>query len=305
MSPDWCKHSIERNLNRRTTKFLIAMDQTKKHVFGWLLATRPKCSKHKYGKFYELKVACVNPAIKDNNAFRYLMSYFLLDVKVNHPKYDVILQVLNNNYIHGDTFGSKSIDSKEYKQYKHDARMCEIATDTGTVGAVGAVGAVDAIGAVGAVGAVGAWLGGGNASKHTSILESMEDFTELMFQSERQAQQKQQLRQSKRLCPLPPFKKEFLEQAEAAERLVCNYNRWGFELQNTKKNQSCFGSGPHMDIMVCPLTKFNKDLFKIRIVQLVKRERKRLKINRDLKNRCLDPNKYGTEFVEKKDALLK
>lgn len=260
------------NLNKN---LLIAHSYDKPDtILGWIFCKFKKC--------YDidivlLEMVCVNNEISNNKSFRYLMGLTLCYVKIFHNKLDILLEVANTNYDTGDDYGSMSVGSPLYNRLKSEQTNCQRV--------------------------------GGSTVKGP---KEMDEFMKKSGYYEKYKQDKKLERQamiqrelmSYPSCPLSEPKKLFIKKAEAADRLVCNYNRWGFLIQPKRaQDLECTKEISPYIIMINPITQYKQQIFFQRILQLIQRKRKRLKINRDMDNRCRH-KKYGTENIEKSDELL-
>jgi hypothetical protein len=107
----------------------------------------------------------------------------------------------------------------------------------------------------------------------------------------------QRLQGSYPTCPLPRNDNLFLKGARTAERLVCNYGRWGFELQSKyAQNLKCFDTNFAYDIMIHPVSQYEIEDLLEGVLLLIQRKIKRLDEKGDKimmrEKRCLNP-KYG------------
>lgn len=289
------------------------------------------CKKNPY--LIELSMVCVNPKVKSNVAFRFLMGMFLLNAKFNYDN-DVILEVANTNLERKKPYGSGNILSKKYQTFKKNIIKCKKEKDFSNYQSEESFDFAEANESEEPYSPYSTVMREYDDDSHLyhsddSYLyhsddsfdpyrESVEDDSEIGKQSEQNMDalfdefastdplEKGKPKFFERIlgCPPPQDTVMVTKAAELAERLVCNYNRWGFYHYGERGiDFECFDKSYPYEILYNDLTKYDDKVFLKRIYELMKRKRKRLKNKSDIPGRCQEAKYIDKKRAKKKETL--
>lgn len=216
-----------------------------------------------------LGMVCANSDVKPNPSFRYLMGLFLLNAKFMYDT-DVVLEVADVNLSWQDQYGSTNVESNKYKAYKANIDGCKRKGIRQNI--------KDSL----------SMYAGGEFDVMSDLFDQFASRPPPSF-----SRPKPQFFERITACPPKTNVVLFAKRAEQAERLVCNYNRWGFYDYGADGQTEfrCFSPIPY-EILYNDVSQYDPKIFVKRLYELIKRKRRRLKVNRDMGERCLD-EKYG------------